>query len=201
MKTKMAISLHAEQPVAWYSQGLHVLLGGLYIALLSQIEIPLKPIPVTLQTFAIFSLAIFQGSQKSFFSLLLYLLAATMGLPVFPVAYTDPLWILQPWAGYCLSFPLAAYLCGRFAEVGNPPSLIRMILGLCLAQLTIYFFGVAWLSLVVGWQQALILGFYPFILFDIVKLLTALSVKMAAKPMASLYQMCLKRWENFYARF
>jgi biotin transport system substrate-specific component len=183
MKTKMAISLRAEESTVWYSEGIQVLLGGLYIALLSQIEIPLKPIPVTLQTFAIFSLALFQGSRKSFFSLLIYLVAAAIGLPVFPCAYADPLWILDPTAGYCLSFPLAAYICGKFAEPGDSPSFMRMLLGLCLAQLTIYLIGVAWLSFMVGWQQALILGLYPFILFDIVKLLAALSAKMAAKSM------------------
>ena len=196
MKTKSLMTHQVVQPMNWHLEGVQIVLGCLYIALLSQVEVPLKPIPMTLQTFGIFTLALFQGSRKSFFSLLLYLIAATIGLPVFPAACSDPLWILDPSAGYCLSFPLAAYIGGRFAEFRN--SVVWMAVGLWCAQLTILLIGVAWLSFIIGWEQALIVGFYPFILLDIVKISAAISIKMAAKPMASLYQTIMKKLRGFY---
>jgi len=177
----------------WAKDNVHIILGALYVALLSQVEIPLKPIPMTMQTFAIFSLALFQGSKKSFFSLVLYLLAATIGLPVFPSASIDPLWIFAPSAGYCLSFPLAAYIVGKSTEMKNPVPAVWMMAGLCAAQLMIYVLGVSWLSSFIGWKLALQTGFYPFVLFGFVKLLAAFSAKMAARPLIQLLSTFYKK--------
>jgi biotin transport system substrate-specific component len=183
----------ATQSIAWVKGSVQILLGTLYIALLSQVEIPLKPIPVTMQTFAIFSLALFQGSKKSSLSLIFYLVAATVGLPVFPSAIADPFWIFDPSAGYCLSFPLAAYLVGRLAEIKNPPSAAWMMGGLCMAQFLIYLMGVSWLSFFIGWKQALVIGLYPFVLFDAIKLFAAFSIKMAARPFIHYCQLLIKK--------
>jgi biotin transport system substrate-specific component len=154
-----------------------VILGSLYIALLAQVEIPLSPIPVTLHTFAIFTLALFQGSRRAFLSTCLFLMEATIGLPVFPGGVSNPLWILAPKAGYDLSFPLAAFLIGKINESGA--SIVRQMLGLLTGQLLIYAMGISWLSFYVGWKQAFLLGVMPFILFDLVKLLAALSARKA----------------------
>lgn len=183
----------ATQPITWIKGSVQILLGTLYIALLSQIEIPLKPIPVTMQTFAIFSLALFQGGKNSCFSVILYLMAATIGFPVFPSAVSDPLWIFDPSAGYCLSFPLAAYLVGKLTEIKNPPSAAWMMLGLCTAQSLIYLLGVSWLSFFIGWKQALVTGLYPFIIFDMIKLLAAFSTKMAVKPLIHYWQLFMRK--------
>jgi biotin transport system substrate-specific component len=186
MKTNSVMTQQVAQPVSWPLEGVQIVLGALYIALLAQVEIPLKPVPMTLQTFAIFSLALFQGSRKSCFSVLLYLVAATLGLPVLAGACSRPLWILGYNAGYCLSFPLAAYVAGKFAESKN--SVMWMALGLGCAQIIILLMGVTWLSFMIGWQQALIFGFYPFIVVDAMKIAAALSMKMAAKSIVGFYQ-------------
>lgn len=167
-----AISQHALSLI-------HILLGSLYIALLAQIEIPLQPVPVTLHTFAVLSLALALGSKKACLATLLYLLEATVGLPVFPNAYSEPAWILMPSAGYCLSFPFAAYLVGKVAD--NKSSETSIFLSLCLSQLIIYGLGVSWLSRHVGWELALQYGLYPFVFTDFLKLLAAAFSYMAFK--------------------
>lgn len=156
---------------------LHVLLGSLFIALLAQVKIPLQPVPVTLHTFAIFILALFQGGNKAALSTLLYLGEATLGLPVFPSACSDPLWILHPTAGYCISFPVAAYLIGKIVERQTQPTAIRMAFSILCGQLFIYLMGISWLSFFVGWNQALTLGLYPFIPMAVLKLCAAVSLK------------------------
>lgn len=155
---------------------LHVLLGSLYIAFLAQVEIPLSPVPVTMHTFAIFSLALFQGAKKSTCSTLLYLVEATLGLPVFPSLYANSLWMLMPSAGYCLAFPVATYLIGKMSEQNSTK---MMVVGLIAGQFVIYLFGVTALSFFLGWNGALVSGLYPFILFDSIKLAAAASTKMA----------------------
>lgn len=155
-----------------------ILLGSLYIALLAQIEIPLSPVPITMHTFAILSLPLFQGSRKSMFSVLLYLAEATIGLPVFPNGWSDPFWITAPTAGYFLSFPLSAYIVGTSIE-SREVSVGKMTMRLLCAQASIYFIGISWLSVYVGLEPALTFGLYPFILIDSIKLLAAFSIKMS----------------------
>jgi biotin transport system substrate-specific component len=162
---------------------LHVVLGSLFIALLSSAEIPLTPVPITLQTFAIFVLALFQGGSKAALSLLMYLAEATLGLPVFGGPSSDPFWILCPSAGYCLAFPLAAYLTGKISELRSPFPFVRMLIGCFCGQAVVYLLGVTWLSFYIGLSQALILGLYPFIMFDGIKLLTAVAIRFAVLKM------------------
>ncbi|NGX42056.1 MAG: Biotin transporter BioY [Chlamydiae bacterium] len=157
----------------------HILLGSLFLAALSQVEIPLAPIPVTLQTFAIFLLALFQGSTKAFFSALLYLGEATMGLPVLSCAACNPLWFIGPTAGYLFSFPLAAFVIGKVFERKNAPSICWTALSIFCGQIVIFALGISWLSFYVGWNQALPLGLYPFLPMAVLKLVAAVSFKMA----------------------
>jgi len=179
-----------RRPTAWslarHWDVVHVVLGSLYMALLAQVEIPLHPVPITLQPFALFTLALFQGSRKSFFSLTLYLVEGSMGLPVFPAAHADPLWILAPSAGYLVSFPFAAYVAGRLTET-SPFSWKRILIGLGAAQWLIYLVGASWLGVIVGWQVAITAGILPFIVFDMVKLLAAGAAKMGVE---SFKQLC-----------
>ena len=58
-----------------------VVLGSLFLAALSQVSIPLYPVPMSLQTLGIFLLAIGQGGRKACYSTLLYLGFITLGLP------------------------------------------------------------------------------------------------------------------------
>ncbi len=188
MKTETKI--HIQSMTQSVERGLDIItvfLGSLYIALLAQVEIPLVPIPVTLHTFAIFTLALFQGGQKALYSLLLYLLEATLGFPVFPGGYIDPFWIMGPSAGYCLGFPIAAYLIGKSIEHQGSGFKRRIVLGLCAGQAVIYLLGTAWLSLSLGWEQAWTVGLFPFLFFDFIKILTAFSIKMAATHLNYLY--------------
>lgn len=173
-----AVSTQLSERILGYIQ---VVLGAIYIVLLSQFEISLYPVPITLHTFAIFSLALYQGAVKSCYSLLLFLIAATLGLPVFPNMCSDPLWMIHPTAGYCLSFPLAAYIVGKSTEFPKPNTFIYMLIGLCLATVVIYVMGASWLAVNLGWEKAFIVGVYPFVIFDIVKFSAALSIKMAGK--------------------
>lgn len=169
----------------------HVMLGAVYVALLSQLEIPVKPVPVTMQTFAVLTLALAQGSKKAPLSLLLYLFAASIGMPVLAGWSIDPLWILSPSGGFLLSFPLAAYVVGRMKEIEGPRSSMWVALGLTLGQIVMFSFGLAWLSFLVGNEQALICGFYPFILLDTLKLGGAFSFAMAGKSAKIL-------WKKFF---
>ena len=185
MKTMILDSLTMNSSKSLTKEILAVILGSLYIALLAQIEIPLVPIPVTMHTFAVLSLALFQGANRSFFSNILYLAQATAGLPVFPHIVSDPLSMLDPSAGFLISFPIAAYVAGKIAEwkTAFSPVLIYA-LATCCGQLIIELIGVGWLSFELGLQTAFEIGLYPFIGFDCVKLMAVVASKATAMHVA-----------------
>src|SRR3546814_19228327 len=87
-----------------------------------------------------------------------------------------------PTGGYLLGFLAAAGLCGWLAERGwdrrTVPALGAMLLG----HSVIFALGVAWLSLIVGFEQAVASGLAPFPLGPVVKVALAAAVPRPAWP-------------------
>lgn len=154
-----------------------VVLGACYLALLSQLYIPFEPVRMTLQTFAIFTMGLYMGKNKAAYSVLAYLAAGTVALPVFPGLQSNPLWFLLPTAGFYFSFPVAAYVIGAVLELKKQRGLLWMALSVLAGQGVIYICGISWLTFWFGFEKALAVGFYPFIGMAAIKLAAALTVK------------------------
>ena len=60
-----------------------IALSVVFLALIAKIRIPLWPVPITMQTFGVFTIAFFFGSFRGAVSLLAYALAGLLGLAVF----------------------------------------------------------------------------------------------------------------------
>ena len=138
------------------------LLGSLFLALCSLISIPIRPVPITLQTFAIFVLALIQRPSVACASVLFYLVEATVGLPVL-CGHSNPLWLFGPAGGYLVGFPLAAYITSSLKNRIHP------FLAISIGSVVIYFFGFIWLSTFIGPYKALIYGVLIFIPVGLLK--------------------------------
>lgn len=152
-------------------------LGSLFLAFLARVEIPLKPIPMTLQTLAVFLLALFQGRRTAALSCLFYLCEGTLGLSVFSAAPCSPLWILKPSAGFLISFPLAAYIIGTIEKKNHSNSALYSLFSIFVGQLVIYTIGISWLQFFIGMTAAIQFGVLPFIPTTIVKVFVAISIR------------------------
>lgn len=148
-------------------------LGSLFIVLCSLIWIPTLPVPVTLQTFALFIIALMRSPKIAFGSSVFYLLEASLGLPVLRSCST-PLWMLEPCAGYLIAFPFASYIMSMMAY--KQTSIIKQVLGLSGGLFLIYFVGFLWLSNFIGIQSAFKLGVVFFIPIDFTKMVFALAI-------------------------
>ncbi|WP_295822445.1 biotin transporter BioY [uncultured Deinococcus sp.] len=147
--------------------------GAVLIALIAQVEIPLKPVPVTLQTLGVLLVGAALGWKRGTASLGTYLGAGIIGLPVFAGGGAGLAKLAGPSGGYLIGFVLAAGLVGflvqRFA-------LDRRVLGTALAMLAgtalIYAVGLPWLAATTGLRGAALLnaGLTPFLLGDTLKL-------------------------------
>ncbi|MBI1940463.1 MAG: biotin transporter BioY [Acidobacteria bacterium] len=153
--------------------GLWIVGFGLLTALLAQVEVrfPFTPVPLTGQTFAVLLSGAVLGSRRAFASQLLYLSAGAAGLPVFSGGAGSILHLVGPTGGYLWSFPVAAGLLGWLVERGAGRRTWRLALALVSADLLILAFGALWLSgfFAVSARQAWLLGFYPFLIGDVVK--------------------------------
>lgn len=147
--------------------------GAVLIALIAQVEIPLKPVPVTLQTLGVLLVGAALGWKRGAASLGTYLGAGIIGLPVFAGGGAGLAKLAGPSGGYLIGFLLAATLVGylnqRFA-------LDRRVLGAALAMLAgtvlIYAVGLPWLAVTTGLRGSALLnaGLIPFLLGDSLKL-------------------------------
>ena len=84
--------------------------GSMLVALTAQISIPLpfSPVPVTGQTLAVLLIGALLGSRRGALSLVAYLLAGLIGLPVFASGAAGPAYIMGPTGGYLVGFIAAA---------------------------------------------------------------------------------------------
>ena len=147
-------------------QMVSVVLGSCFLAVASQIAFPLPftPVPVTLQTLAVSLLALYQGKNKASLSVIAYLAQATCGLPVLAGGMSNPLWMIEPKAGYLVGFIVGAYLTGYLLERLEHHGLLGTLVSFGGGCLAILVAGTAWLALYVGISNAVMLGFVPFLI-------------------------------------
>jgi biotin transport system substrate-specific component len=162
-----------------------VVAGVAAMTLAAKVKVPAFPVPVTLQTLAVPLLAAGYGARLGTATMVAYLAAGFLGLPVFtntPPAAAGPLYFLGPTGGYLLAYPLAAFLVGAMAESGGGRALRHLVLAMLLGAVVVYAFGFAWLAAVahlssgqtgLGMSAAWAVGVEPFLLAEIVKIALA----------------------------
>ncbi len=149
-----------------------VLSFGLLTALSAQISFWIGPVPITGQTFAVLIAGILLGSIRGAFSQIFYLLVGLTGLP-FWFAAGGPLGaarLIGPTGGYLIGFVVAAFLVGKLAERGWDKNIKTAISAMVLGSIVIYIFGLAWLVNFVPTQSLLMVGLFPFVLGDLLKI-------------------------------
>lgn len=150
---------------------LQVFAGSLFLALCSQISIPLyfTPIVLSMQTFGIMFIGATLGSRLGSLSVLVYLIEGSLGLPVFAGGGYGLMRLFGLSGGYLFGFLIQAYLVGWFTERQRSfkvAKTVPILLLSCLLQLGL---GALWLSLFMPFESAIIMGFLPFLLGETVK--------------------------------
>jgi len=155
------------------------------IAVAAQISIPLWPVPVTLSTFAVMVLAATLGTARGSLSIVGYLTAGALGLPVF--ANAAALSAVRPTFGYLVGFVVAGVIIGYFASRGADRSVLKMALLLTAASSVIYFFGAGWLVVGFGMTatQAVMAGVLPFLIGDALKVVAATALITGVRKLVS----------------
>jgi biotin transport system substrate-specific component len=170
----LAASLWPEASGSPILRKLALALGGtVLLGLSAKIQVPLYPVPVTMQTLVVLVLGMGYGWRLGAATLILYLLEGAVGLPVFAGGWSEGgglHHLYGPTAGYLFGFVIAAGVCGLFAQRGWDRKLWSTALAMVIGNLIIYALGLAWLAFQIGAASAIKYGLLPFLLGDALKI-------------------------------
>jgi biotin transport system substrate-specific component len=166
-----------------------LLFGTGVLAIASQISVPMVPVPITMQTFALTMIGVLYGWRLGVLTVLAWLGEAMMGLPVLANGGGGLAPFVGPTAGYLAAFPIIAALAGYLANKGWTGSqVVKSFLAHLSANILCLAIGGAWLGYLIGAEKGLALGVTPFILGAVLKSALAATLLMAlarrkAKPL------------------
>ena len=153
-----------------------ILMGSTLLAISAKLKIPFYPVPMTMQTFVVLLIGVCFGWKLGVTIVSFYLIEGIFGLPVFsgtPEKGSGLIYFVGPTMGYLIGFVFATMLCGILKFDKN---IIFNFLKLVLSVSIIYFLGVIWLGILIGWHKPIIdLGVTPFLLAELFKI-TLLSI-------------------------
>jgi biotin transport system substrate-specific component len=151
---------------------------SLLTALAAQVVIPIGPIPITGQTFAVLLTGALLGSRLGAMAMIAYLIEGASGLPFFQSGHFGLLYLLGPTGGYLIAFPAAAYVTGAFAEHEWDRRYLTAAAAMAIGSAIIMLSGWAWFSVVMRTSPMLTLyaTVIKFIPGDIIKISLAAAV-------------------------
>ncbi|MBB5062360.1 biotin transporter BioY [Granulicella mallensis] len=152
---------------------LRVALGTLVLTASSWISIPLSPIPITMQTYAVIVIGSLFGARMGAITVLAWLAEAAIGFPVLAQGAAGLPVFFGPSVGYLVSFPVIAAFAGWFSDRKFDGGPIRSLSTMLAANAINLGLGVMWLAALLGWHRAVIVGFMPFWIGGIVKAVLA----------------------------
>lgn len=166
------------------SQKIHtkeLVMTGMFTAvtcIMSQISIPIQPIPFTLGLLAIFLTGALLPPRYAFLSVLSYLLLGAFGIPVFAGLKGGLQGLTGMTGGYLAGYLIIALVTSLFYQTFKKYKLLALAIGMSLSLVLCYLIGTLWFTFITGndFYTALTLCVFPFVLFDIVKIILAISL-------------------------
>ncbi len=155
------------------------------IAVGAFIAVPIGPVPIVLQNMFVMLAGLLLGTSWGLASVALYLLAGICGLPVFSGGGAGLAHIFGPTGGYLLGYLPAVLTIGLVSEKAT--SMLPKLIALLVGAAFVYLFGVTWLKIATGmsFQKALTVGMLPFLVGDAIKIVAALFIAKALRPIVN----------------
>lgn len=160
----------------------YIAIGAALIAVLSQISIPLGPVPFTLQTMAIGLLATLYKPKEATLSVVLYLLLGAIGLPVFAGGSGGFQALFGATGGFLWAFILYGLLTSSLANMHS--SYWTIFWTNCLGVAVVLLGGATYFKFFsqASWTDTLAWTVTPFILTGILKIVVVILLVKALQP-------------------
>jgi biotin transport system substrate-specific component len=183
----LAISLMPSDTIRRYAWlAFLALAGSLAITVAAKVQVPFWPVPMTLQTLAIFAIASAFGMRLAVATMGLYLLQGAAGFPVFagtPEKGIGLLYMAGPTGGYLLGFLAMAAIAGWAADRGWSRNPLKLGAAMLAGEAVMLVMGALWLGYLFGADKIVAYGVDPFIVTDIIKLAIAACLVPALWPL------------------
>lgn len=157
----------------------------------AQLVIPLWPVPITGQTFAVLFVGATLGATRGALSMVLYAAIGMLGLPVFADGKSGTL-IGSTSGGFIIGFIFAAALTGWLAQRQWDRRVLGTVAAFAAGTVVMYAFGLPWLAAVLATFPAEVMtqyfgttdvfqatiqgGVIPFLVGDLLKALLAAAI-------------------------
>jgi len=173
-----------ERSQAGFQTLLQVCGASLFMVLCSQIRIDLSftPVPLTLQTLAVLLIGANLGSRNGALAILLYLAQILVGLPVLSGGISDPFVMMGPKGGFILGWCLQAWLMGWAVENITYSRAMALFAGGVIACTVQMALGLIVLAQFVGWSAVWVMGLFPFLPGEILKILIVCQCRKMSVP-------------------
>jgi len=157
-----------SRSLAWQAGA--VVLGSLFLALSSYIEVPMIPVPVTMQTFAVTLVGALYGWRFGALTIAAWLVEGAAGFPVLAGGAAGIQHFVGPTGGYLFSFPVVGAVVGWLVARGwNGDRVILAFVAMLIGNLLCLVLGTAWLAVMIGAEKAVTFGFLPFLVGGLLK--------------------------------
>lgn len=162
----------ALEPLDWTRSVGLVMVFSLFIAAMAQFTIPIGPVPITGQSFAVLLTGALLGSRLGAAAVIAYLVEGALGLPFFAGGGAGIVRFLGPTGGYLVAFPAAAFITGAFAEHGWDKRYLTAAAAMAIGSAVIFLGGWAWYAILTNTPPvtAFQIAVLPFLLGDVVKI-------------------------------
>lgn len=164
MSISTLIDTNISGPVASLTaKVITVLFGTMLITSGAYAEVPMWPVPMTLQSLAVLCIGGMYGFPLAAITVATYLAQGALGLPVFSGGQGGIMHLFGPTGGYLFGFLAAAAAMSYLADRCKwDKSYIKIAVNVALGTLCIFLPGILWLSGFTGFEQALVTGLIPF---------------------------------------
>lgn len=153
------------------------LFGTLLLYASAKVQVPFWPVPMTMQTAVVVLIGMAYGWRLGAATVAAYLLEGAIGLPVFtgtPERGIGLAYMVGPTGGYLAGFVVAAAIAGWVVQSGH--GLGRIAAAVTLGIAAIFVLGVTWLTVLIGFDNAVAHGVVPFLPSEFAKILLAIAI-------------------------
>ena len=171
-----------------------IVLCGMFAAItavLSQISIPIGPVPISCSWIAVFLTGLLLPMRLAARPIVSLLLGA-VGVPVFAGFQSGVARLAGPTGGYLLAYPIMVLIVSAMMKVydkklGEKPMALRALFlvgALVLSAVVCYASGTVWFTLFSGpsFKKALTLTVLPFLAGDTAKIVLCTILTLSARP-------------------
>ncbi len=172
---------------------LRIIVGFMLIATSTQVQIPLKPVPITMHTAAIMIISLCYNKREAMTSVISFVVLGAIGLPIFSGFMGGFDRMLGTTGGYIIGCIACTYIITHLREKCGEEYYIYLVLYPIFGTIALYVLGILQLSYFIGFKNAFIHGMMPFIIPGCFKILFATaSIRLIKSVLCKLKDNTLK---------